>query len=254
MDNEHITYTDTNLIQLKNCIEQYHCEPRTIIDLLTSNMYMYNFIESKRVDTDIYDAYRTIIAPHTSLENKYISFTIDTGTIPILIQENYIDIKCTNVPKIVNLMSIADVFHKQAFTSIAGECNRFLYFILSSCFVEVYSASNVNHSYYQRPRFGLIWTKQSAMYSKRKYIQNACCQIQFKPYIPNNTTMFRLNNIMKHSIKHDSFNTFINDYKISNSDTAFQLYNAFNLYDHVYKEKPLIRKNFLHMFKSNVSL
>ena len=253
LDREKITYTDDHLIQIKKLIIKYNCEPRSVIDVLGGNMYMDNILETKRIDVDIYDAYRKIIAPSTTISEKYTAFTVDSGTIPILLQENYIDMKCNNVPKIVRLMSSADLFHKQIFTSISGEFNRFIYFILSSVFHEMYSICDTSAFYYTKPRFGLIWTKQSAMYSKRKYIHNACTDIKFKPFISDTMTMLRVNNLMKHSIKQNKFKKFVEDYKIKSADTAFQLYNSFTLYDQVYKEKSMIRKNFLFMFKSTMS-
>ena len=253
LDKEQMKYTDDHLIQIKKLIAHYNCEPRSIIDALSGHIYMDNILDIKRIDVDIYDAYRCIISPKTSLSDKYTAFTIDTGTIPILLQENYIDMKLKNVNMILNYMSIADLFHKQIFTSISGEFNRYIYFILSSAFYSMYSICDTTASYYTKPRFGLIWTKQSAMYSKRKYITNASNEIKFKPFISDSITMLRVNNLMKHSIKHSTFKKFANDYQISSADTAFQMYNAFTLYEHIHKEKTLIRKNFLFMFKSTMN-
>lgn len=253
LDQEKTTYTDEHLLKIKKVIAQYNCEPRSVIDALSGNMYMDNILECKRIDVDIYDAYRKIVSPTVPLHQKYIAFTIDTGTIPILLQENYIDMNIPDVRNIVNCMSLADIFHKQIFTSISGDFNRFIYFILSSAFHSLYSICNTSSTYYTKPRFGLIWTKQSAMYSKRKYINNACSDIKFKPFVSNNMTMLRVNNLMKHSIKRQTMKTFVTDYNIQSADTAFQLYNSFTLYDQVYKEKAMIRKNFLCMFKTTMS-
>lgn len=258
-ERESIDLSDCDMKKLKKMIESQR-EPRMVINSLRLLDVVYDV--EKDVHMDIYDVYRTMIEPNDDFQKKLRYFQTDAGTIPIIFQENYIDaegISTQALRHVSDTMSLADVYHKHMFMSISSTCLD-TYACLSCIFPEYYYCNtNIKTSkMYKTPRFGLIWTKQSAMYQKKKYVS------RFEEYysnpIVNNThitnTYGFMNDVLKHLIKeykrnkddNNNLTTFLKMYGLHNNnnknalDVAFDLYNSFNLNP---DEKTLTKKAFM---------
>ena len=171
-----VNYKITNAY-IKHVVNYFHFEPRSIFNFLI-NDFDLNTIESVNIEHDMFDSYESMFMPYSFSEKSRV-FYKESGTIPIILQENYIDWKINNKVcyEISNKMSQADIFHKGIFSN-SNNIFTDVYMTIS-----VLSPISILKSYddktkYKRflpvtkPRFGLLWTKQSAMYQKIKFIHN----------------------------------------------------------------------------------
>jgi len=240
-----------------NCIKQYivnmNNEPRSIFDSLLISNFTYNF---KDRDMDIYQAYQQIIDPSVPLNTKIKIFGVDSGTIPVLFQENYIDVEMgiEDRCKISNNMSDADVFHKKIFIHTSNLYVE-MYAVMSSIFDEIIKSPRNNLG--KRPRFGLIWTKQSAMCQKRKYLH--LVQQSMKSPFYNSMDLYYMHGYLKTIVEEYKINpldkrgilNFISKYNIQNIDILFYIYISFNIGENSKKNeiKPLTKKAFFTYFQ-----
>lgn len=205
---------DIDLNKLKQSIEFFNRDIRYIIN----NLREINIISRIDKHYDIYQSYRELNNPMYDFTSKQIIFQNDLGTIPILVQENYIDwsVSKTDMIKIVDLMSEGDVFHKSLFPHFSNSTHIGIYSCLSSIYPLFIRNQYISD---ESIRFGSIWTKQSSMYQKRKYIQqfNMICNV-FKI----NTLLFFRQIILYDIIK----STFDNVYNFSFDDISV-IYKSF---------------------------
>lgn len=166
MGKENIELTPTRSAHLKQIIANERCEPRCVINSLHLLDIAPQKTSGRDRDLDLYNAYDVILDSKTSIPNKLHAFLLDTGTTPILFQENYIHFKNSRKEQldICESMSIADILHKRLF-NITCKCALEVYGIFATTFVDIVKPT-------KKPVFGLLWTKLSAMYQKRKYIRN----------------------------------------------------------------------------------
>lgn len=235
IDKENISYTNDDYIRLKNIINSKKSDPRSIIDQL----YMSKMsIETKNKDIELYDAFKLMIDENTPFKDKLRIFGIDTGTIPILFQENYIDKKLTLEERlnIVTNMAFGDMFHKNMF-SLTTNIQNDIYGCMSSIFPELYN-KNITE-----PRFGLIWTKQSSKLQKQKYIsqfyQKTSC-----PFYSHSDIHF-LNEIIRHYTKGE--NKYMIDSLMQNEFSEVCVDDWFDIYVciQLYEEKNMAKKVFV---------
>jgi hypothetical protein len=243
LDRENVKYDGDTLLQF---IENMNNEPRSIFD----SLLIYNITsKTKEKDMDIYQAYEQLINPSVGLKRKLQIFSIDSGTIPILFQENYIDINLsiTERCKLSNSMSGADIFHKKIFMHTSNIYVE-IYGVMSSVFYEI-----IKKKPHRSPRFGLMWTKQSAMCQKRKYLSNVHQSMEY-PFITT-YDMFYLYKNFRNMV--DDYKSNINDktkiiqlisnYKINNIEILFNLYICFNINDYNSEKKTLTKKTFVSL-------
>ena len=187
-ENIHINQVECD--NLKTIIKNENCEPRCVINTLHLLSCNPDTTSNRDRDIDIYMAFDTIIDTSTNLKQKLNAFLVDTGTIPILFQENYINFKNTRFEqlKMAESMSIADILHKQLFNH-TSLCATETYGLFSTIFGEIIADS-------KKPVFGLLWTKLSAMYQKRKYMKNI--EIELMMGKLNNNVMYDMNDVYKH--------------------------------------------------------
>lgn len=270
-EKESIGLSDTEMRQLKQLIESQR-DPRMVINSINIVSLVYNV--KKDIHMDIYDTYRMMLDSGAPLDTKLRHFATDAGTIPIILQENYIDfatsVSTETLASVSDSMSLADVYHKKMFalpTSLSGVCTD-TYAMMSCVFPEYYNNADIKESkVYRYPRFGLIWTKQSAMYQKRKY-WGRFEEHYAQPITSNESCIGSLNDMFKHLIKeymkHNgkgstfstesaesknrlvSFLSFYNLNEPSNAELAFDLYNSYNVTPTT--DKPLTKKAFMIMF------
>lgn len=166
MQMEKIETSDTAIKNLKQMIECEMCEPRCVINSLHLLTISPEKITGRDRDLDLYKAYDVILNPNTNITNKLNAFLMDTGTTPILFQENYLNFKNDKFEKLdmCESMSIADIIHKRLF-NITCRYAVEIYGIFATTFINIIKPT-------KKPAFGLLWTKLSAMYQKRKYIRN----------------------------------------------------------------------------------
>ena len=241
LQSEDIDHSDADLIILKDFIAKKECDVRSIFDSLR----MYKEVSQDKVikDVDMYTAYNICTDPNTCITNKCIYFSSDSGTIPIICQENYIDnITCLKtLRKISNNFSLGDVYHKASFTYNYNMCTD-VYGTLS-CF----HLFDNKHLLKEKPRFGLIWTKQSAMYQKRKYI-NEYAMHERSPFV-NITKLFYMSMNIK-QITQDKSNECVL-LRSTNIENQFNLYNAFN--NEEKNIKHLSKKTFISHLKKKLT-
>lgn len=265
-ETEGIYLSDIHRVRLKEMIAS-HREPRSVINNLHMIDVVYN--SSKDIHMDIYDTYRTLLDSNASLEKKLRYFAVDSGTIPIIFQENYVDFAHSLSEKdLVDMsrsMSIADMYHKKMFTSCSTLCVD-TYGCLSCVFPVMYMHPDIKKDkVYKSPRFGLIWTKQSAMYQKKKYWSRF--QEHYTHPITDDCMGF-MNDIYKKLTadymkakggpQKEALISFLGAYGITNdkqqvqanSETAFDLYNSYNVQVDV---KSVTKKAFVTMFKTCVN-
>jgi len=254
-ENESIDYTNETMTKLKNYIANLRCEPRSIIDGL---MMMESIEHEKDQEYDIYNAYQLIMDKSINLDKKMIVFSVDSGTIPILFHENYIDmnLSITERCKVGEYMANADVFHKKVFMHVSKQYMD-IYATMSSIFHElIHNETNKN-----QPRFGLIWTKQSAMYQKKKYI--TCISQELKSPFVTQKDLFHKYLIFKHIVNEyrkdftdiRPIQSFIDENKIETIDTLFYIYICFNTSETIEKKSSDVKtltKKLFHQYFSNL--
>jgi adenylate kinase family enzyme len=266
---ESIPMCETKMTKLKEFITLYR-EPRKIINSICMIELVYNYNSTYDIHMDIYDTYRTLLDSDSSLDKKLRYLSVDSGTIPIIFQENYVDFaKSISEEELVNIsnsMSLADVYHKKMFASCSSLCVE-TYGCLSCVFPTLYTHPNIKkNKIYNSPRFGLIWTKQSAMYQKKKY--STRFQEHYSQPITDECVGF-MNDIYKqlitdyvsnitgsgsktllHSKAKTNLTSFLQFYSIndatSHTELAFDLYNSYNVNTDT---KSITKKAFINMIK-----
>lgn len=166
MQAENLEISETTKTNLKRVITNELCEARCVFNSLPLLSINPDKTSCRDRDLDLYLAYDVILNPETSITNKLNAFLMDTGTVPILFQENYIYFKNTPTEKLrmCESMSIADIIHKRLFNLTCKYAIE-VYGIFATTFLNIIKPI-------KKPVFGLLWTKLSAMYQKRKYIRN----------------------------------------------------------------------------------
>lgn len=251
LDQEEFEYTEAYINLIMKSIITMKCDVRGIFDCLCILNEKYEICE-KSTSMDIYDTYRSLFDKDVPLQNKMNNFCLDAGTIPIIIQENYIDTTLSSYDKaqLCERMSLGDLFHKQHFL-YTSSMNLEIYGCMSSIFTEFESFKDTQ--VFTNPRFGLIWTKQSAMYQKRKYL----IQIQHMVNTPfiNIPSMYMISSSLKsiiHEYKKCKNDTdiikFKSFYNIDNKDMLYDIYISFQ-----FKTDKLIpRKTFLNLVQKSI--
>lgn len=236
MDREGI---DSDLATLKKMIHEIK-EPRMIINSLN----LVGIADSHKDNTlEMYSIYRLMLTPDEPLDKKLRYFSCESGTIPIIIQENYIDtsLNLRGLCELSDSMSVGDVYHKAIFVN-NDPVQMHIYACLSSVFHPWFETSALkNQPFYESPRFGSMWTRMSAMYQKRKYwsrFDEHC----HDPYINTCADLVHMNDVYKHLFAHDKTNflQFLNYYRLDNVDIAFDLYNAYNVSSKVATKKSFV--------------
>lgn len=247
LEQEDVMSDEIDMVSLKQFIINMNNEPRSIFD----SLLIYNITsKTKDKDCDIYQAYEQLIDPSVKLKRKLQTFSIDSGTIPILFQENYLDINLSidERCKIGESMSDADIFHKKIFMHTSNMYVE-IYGTMSSIFYEI-----IHTKKKKKPRFGLMWTKQSAMCQKRKYIYT----VQQSLVLPftNITEMFHMYKNFKFAVDtyklnpsdklHTQISNFISNYDVHDMETLFNLYICFNINEDApnLEKKTLTKKTF----------
>jgi len=226
--------------RLKQHIENIK-EPRMIFNTL----HMISISDChKETELDMYDIYRLLLRPDEPLDKKFRYFMCDSGTLPIIFQENYIDaLVDTDIHvmcEISNSMSMGDMYHKAIFVN-SDSLQMSVYACLSSVFDNLSRVKGLEQcKWYTTPRFGTMWTRWSALYQKRKYwqrfdetVKNPIVNLQHKGHI---------NDLYKHMYYNDKteFVKFIMYYNL-NIETAFDLFNSYS----VMATKPTTKKSFV---------
>lgn len=237
LDSENIQ--DIDLVKLKETIADMK-EPRMIFN----SLLLIGIVDSKKDSyVDMYGIYRMMLQKDTDLDKKLRYFICEPGTIPIIMQENYIDSDLTpeQMCDLSDRLSMGDVYHKAIFVN-NDPVQMSIYACLSTIYYGFDKAEQ--QKFYTNPRFGSMWTRMSAMYQKRKYwsrFDDHCRD----PYINTNVNVGHMNDIYKHLFTNDkkSFLEFVNHYSLDNVDTAFDLYNAYNV-----STKTVTKKSFVTAF------
>lgn len=219
---------------MKEITTFYKNEPRSILNKLNNNLNLSS-LQSTNIDYDMYDSYNLMFSDLLLIEKIRI-FYKENGTIPIIFQENYYDWKLSNKSYYVlsKFLSDADMFHKQMFSSNLY-LNIDIYAIMSTLLPIEYIKSKYNiikQKPKTKPRFGLLWTKQSAMYQKKKFIQNIENNITDSPTVDMNKLYeFRqdIEKVMQNKNQTDVLNLLEdNNWTVSQ---AYSLFNLFNFTD-----------------------
>ena len=235
---------DADLTQLKATIAEMK-EPRMIFNSLS----LIGVVESKKDSyVDMYGIYRMMLQTDTDIDKKLRYFTCESGTIPIIMQENYLDSDLTpeQLCELSDRMSMGDVYHKAIFVN-----NDPVQMSIYACLSSVYHGFNKpeKQRFYSNPRFGSMWTRMSAMYQKRKYWSrfDEHCK---DPYINSVVNVGHMNDIYKCLFTNhkQSFLDFVNHYSLDNVDTSFDLYNAYNV-----SAKTVTKKSFITAFSKFLS-
>lgn len=236
MEKENIEYD----ARLKQHIENIK-EPRMIFNTL----HMISISDShKETALDMYDIYRLLLRPDEPLDKKFRYFMCDSGTLPIICQENYIDALIDTdievMREVSDSMSMGDLYHKAIFVN-SDSLQMGVYTCLSSVFHQLSRIKNLHScKWYTTPRFGTMWTRWSALYQKRKYWQ------RFEETVKNPLINIQhhgnINDLYKHFYYNDKaeFVKFITYYNV-NVETAFDLFNSFT----VMVTKPTTKKSFV---------
>lgn len=238
LDQEKIELSESELIRLKGMIAETK-EPRMIFNSLN----LVGIADSHKDSTlDMYSIYRLMLQPHVDLDTKFRYFSCESGTIPIIMQENYIDSPSSlrSQCAIADSMSEGDVYHKAIFVN-NDPMQMNIYACLSSVFHPMFERDITKEPFFASPRFGSMWTRMSAMYQKRKYwsrFDEHC----HDPYINTTVCIANMNDIYKHLFANDhtKFVHFLRDYRLDDVDLAFDLYNAYNVSSKVATKKSFI--------------
>jgi hypothetical protein len=260
-DSEKLVLSDSDMKHLKELIESQR-DPRMILN----SLHMIGVVHGvqKDVHMDIYDTYRLMLDNNAPFDHKLRHFATDAGTIPIIFQENYIDyapfLDKDILKRVSDSMSLADVYHKQTFP--CTDLSTDTYCVLSTLFPEYYQDAGIKDSkVYKFPQFGLIWTKQSAMYQKRKY-WNRIDEHMCDPMILTENFRGAMNDQFKQLLKgyreqqgtenlnKECLMEFLDFYGLTtNAELAYDLYISYNVNT---TEKQMTKKAFVTMFKNLV--
>lgn len=261
---EKLTLTDTDMKNLKQLIESQR-DPRMVLNSLHMIGVVYDV--QKDINMDIYDTYRLMLENDAPLDMKFRHFATDAGTIPIIFQENYIDyapfLEKDTLKRVSDSMSLADVYHKQTFP--CTDLSTDTYCALSTLFPEYYQDTGIKDSkVYKFPQFGLIWTKQSAMYQKRKYwsrFDEHMCD----PRILTQNCRGAMNDMFKHLLKDyiakkddpeikSRLIDFLEYYRLNHPNQAELAYDLYISYNLNLSDKQLTKKAFVTLFKNLVKV
>ena len=179
----------------KSVLMQYIEKQNGIVRRVFDSLLFFqqpHLLERYSLEMDMYSIYKHMLQPDVSFSDKLGWFYNESGTLPIIAQENYLDYKMSkqDIYRVSNCMSLADIYHKASF--IHNQCIGLdTYACLSVLCVNTVA----NKTLTEKPRFGLIWTKQSASYQKRKYFNEF--QVHHKQ-IHNTLTVLYMSDVMKH--------------------------------------------------------
>lgn len=263
-EHEELSLSDDDMKRLKQMIETQR-DPRMVLNGLHMIGVVYD--TKKDVHMDIYDTYRLMLDKDAPLDLKTRHFATDAGTIPIIFQENYIDyapfLDKETMKRVSDSMSMADVYHKQTFP--CTDLSTDTYCALSTLFPEYYLDAGIKDSkVYKFPQFGLIWTKQSAMYQKRKYwtrFDEHVCD----PKILTEHCRGAMNDMFKRLLKRytedhnnkEDLLSFLSFYGLNDpgkAELAYDLYISYNLSTSAADAKQLTKKAFVTMFRTLVKM
>jgi len=239
LDEEHVDIDDDGLKKLKNLIVIKKSDVRNIIDSLS--IFQDITLEERRYEMDMYDTYETIIHSDDKLKDKLNLFANDSGTIPIISQENYIDYELDfeSLWALSDRMSEGDTYHKTTFMMNLGMCVD-VYGCLSTLCITTKPIKKR-----KKTRFGLIWTKQSASYQKKKYIND---YLEHTNDVDANVAYFLcISDMLKHFIETVDTKHLIQlqrELNVSDPTYLFCLYNAFTLRKNI---KQYTKKSFLSL-------
>ena len=240
-EEENINLDDDGMKQLKKFIEVKKNDVRMILDSL--NIFQSISFEERTNEMDMYDTYENIINNSHDLEKQLCLFSSDSGTIPIISQENYIDygLDYKTLWRLSESMSNGDVYHKSTFMMNSNMCID-VYGCLSTLCLSVEPLKKT-----KKTRFGLIWTKQSASYQKKKYISDF--QQHTNIYKSRHLDYLYLSDNLKHIVDNKDaceLNNFLVCLNISDVSFVFSLYNAFTLRENI---KQYTKKTFVNFIK-----
>ena len=234
---------DINLDMLKKYISNYNGDVRSIINNLP-NMHI---ISSKDINLNLFQVYELLFDSKTTILQKMIHFSSDSGTIPIIVQENYIDWNSNNntIMKIVDNMSLGDIYHHCSFfkqNNLFSTLTQDSYCVLSSL-IPIYASSIKKHSSNEKIRFGSIWTKLSTMYQRRKYLRNVVRNTN----IHNTTSLCFFREISLTCIQNnqtDKTSDLFSVYNMS-KDTLNDVYKMFIINNETFPKFPILKKKFI---------
>ena len=239
IDNENI---DVDINSLKKYISNYNGDVRSIIN----NLFNMNIVSYKDINLSLFQVYETLFKSKISLSQKMVYFSFDAGTIPIIIQENYIDWDTS--PEvcidIVNSMSLADIYHHSSFfkhNNLLYNLTQDSYCVLSSLFP--ICISNKKYNANDHIRFGSIWTKLSTMYQRRKYLRN----IINSTHIHNATSLSFFRTIALSQIVNDEIDVTRNLFSFYNvpCDYLNDIYKMFIFPMDMFPKFPVLKKKFM---------
>lgn len=139
----------------------FHNDPRSVFEGISSPCLACE----KQQQHDMYTIFAKLVSD-IDVSRKIGYFACEPCVVPVIFQENYID---WNLGRALerdasHRMAMGDIFHKQMFLSNNSTtvCNE-MYACVSSVF-------NARVRPGAKFRFGSVWTKQSAMFQKKRYI------------------------------------------------------------------------------------
>lgn len=218
---------------LKAYIESNHCNFRYIVNGLKQYKTLSNITEFHQVS--MYEAYEKSITSQ-SLGDRLRYFQLESGTIPTIAHENIFDMKLSQpmLCRALDHMSMADVCHKQFFP-YSDEVNMDTYGVLSTVFLSSHKPK------LNKPRFGIIWTKQAAKFQKRKYMNDFIVRNRLRPVSP--TELFYLFVLLNQFMETtpNMVKPFVLSLNLESIQSLFSVYNGFTLR----KQKKMTKKAFL---------
>ena len=168
---------------------------------------------------------------------------MDTGSIPIICHENYLDFSppIADVKYISNLMAWADIYHKSTFSN-ATDVSNGVYACISS--IATSRTCNKKSSGFLNPRFGLIWTKQAAKYQKLKYLREFLKGRELSP-MEDVYELYVNHAYLKHKIHNEtSIDSLMDAFQTTDATHLHNLYNGFS-----YTKPTLTKKAFVAKVK-----
>jgi DNA polymerase III delta prime subunit len=234
---------DINIDLLKKYISKYNGDVRSIIN----NLRNIHITSSKDINLSLFQVYDLLFDSKTNISQKMIHFSSDSGTIPIIVQENYIDWNTTSdtTISIVDYMSLGDIYHHCSFfkqNQVFSTLTQDSYCVLSSL-LPICKASFKKDKSNEKIRFGSIWTKLSTMYQRRKYLRN----IIRTTNIHNTTSLCLFREIALTYIQNNQIDTVLdlfNVYDISN-DMLNDVYKMFIFNSENFPKFPILKKKLI---------
>ena len=197
IDKENI---DLDLDLLRDYILKFNNDFRFIVNNL-NNIDMSTFIDC---DMEMYEIFK-FMSSNKNIDDKLRQFLKESGTLPIIFQENYIkwDLEDHQLLEISKLLHEGDIFHQSQYKKeFESNFNSYLYSIYSIIYpFSLLYDNEINHSL---TTFGSIWTKQSCKYQKRKYINS----VKFCTGLYNVECLSILNEIYTSNIDNEDISSF----------------------------------------------